>query len=314
MPDQIPVFVLLDLCPPPADSHQQKTDTAALATPGLSGVLFHAQMADHLASRFDAIDYVLSVTPENLMLRMGTVGMPVAADAKYRTVTLDISLRDQTPVSTVLPAIWDPAFEADFVASYSMAADYLRAQGVWDRLHGINFCPIARYAQDMEFQIPSHNPAPYSQDYSSEWIAAGYSEAAATGALARIFSGLNALFAGLPIGFPMLTAEMQQLGGKWDATGAFARSMFDAMLAAAPNGLLVPENLTVTAHSTGSWAATQGARLGRLGLQLGTSPRTPADIQGAVARALTFKPDWLEVHPFQAADAMAYLGSLPASA
>ncbi len=306
-----PVFVLLDLCPPPSDSHQRKTDPAALATPGLSGVLFHTQMADHLASRFDAIDYVLSTAPENLMLRMGTVGMPAPPDATYRTITLDISLRDQAPVSTALPIIWDPAFEADFVESYSLAADYLRAQGAWDRLHGVNFCPIARYAQDMEFQVPSHNPAPYSQDFSAEWLNAGYSEAAVTGALARIFAGLNALFAGLPIAFPMLTAEQQQLGGKWDSQGTFARAMLDAMMQAAPTGLLVPENLTVTEHSTTSWAATQGARLGRLGLQLGTTPRTPAEIQGAVARALTFKPDWLEVHPFQAADAMAYLASQP---
>ena len=307
----IPVFVVLNQCPPAADSHQRKTDPAALATPGLSGVLFHTQMADHLASRFDAIDYVLSIAPENLMLRMGTVGLPVAPNTRYRSVTLDISLRDQTPVSTVLPAIWDPAFEADFVQSYSLAADYLRAQGAWDRLHGINFCPIARAEQDMEFQVPSHNPAPYSQDFSAEWLAAGYSEAAVTGALGRIFSGLNALFAGLPIAFPMLTAEAQQLGGTWDSQAVFARSMLDAMLAAAPTGLLVPENLTVTAHSTTSWAATQGARLGRLGLQLGTTPRTPADIQGAVAHALTFKPDWLEVHPFQAADAAAFLASQP---
>ena len=311
MSQAIPVFVLLDLCPPPAESHQRRSDPEALATPGLSGVLFHTQMADHLASRFDAIDYVLSITPENLMLRMGTVGMPAPAGAAYRTVTLDISLRDQPPVPTALPVIWDPAFEADFVQSYSMAADYLRAQSVWDRLHGINFCPIARYAQDMEFQIPSHNPAPYGQDYSSEWLAAGYSEAAVTGALGRIFAKLNTLFAGLPIGFPMLTAECQQLGGKWDVEASFAQSMVTAMTAAAPSGLLVPENLTVTEHSTRSWAATEGSRLGRLGLQLGTTPRTPAEIEGAVARALTFKPDWLEVHPFQAADAMAYLAARP---
>ena len=215
-----------------------KLYTQVANDPGNDGLCLAASMADCLAQNWAAIDPLLALLPSGRVLRVSIAVTPADPNAGYDFVTLPLVSFGQPPVNRAIAVMWGPNLEADYIQAHQNLFAHLTDLGLADQFEGFGLGGLCARIDDCEFSLCSSNPNPY-QDFSQQWLDAGFTPDKVQGLLNRTTASIAAIKPVQLLSFCFLDPTLLTLGGRSD-DGVWAMSLFTGMMQAAGQTRLIP--------------------------------------------------------------------------
>ena len=206
--------------------------------PGNDGLCLAVRMADCLAQNWAAVDPLLALLPAGRVLRASIAVTPADPDAGYDFVTLPLIEFGNAPTDRNIAVMWGPNLEADYIQAHQNFFAHLIDLGLADQLEGFGLGGLCARIDDCEFSLCSSNPDPY-QDFSQQWLDAGFTPDKVQGVLNRTTAAIAAIKPSQLLSFCFLDPSLLTLGGRSD-DGVWATSLFTGMMQAAGQTRLIP--------------------------------------------------------------------------
>ncbi len=206
--------------------------------PGNDGLCVGLSMADCLAQDWSDIDPLLALLPAGKILRAAIAVTPADPNAGYDFLTLPLVIFDNPSVDRAIAVMWGPNLEADYIRAHENFYTHLAVLGLDEQLEGFGLGGLCARIDDCEFSLCSSNADPY-QDFSQQWLDAGFSPDKVAGVLNRTTAAIAAIKPDQLLSFCFLDASELTLGGRSD-DGVWASSLFSGMMQAAGQTRLIP--------------------------------------------------------------------------
>ena len=238
MPDPIPTPSIRIATFGPQPPEVLKLYAQIANDPGNDGLCTGISMADCLAANWTEIDKLLALLPAGRVLRMAIAVTPADPNAGYDFVTLPLVDFGKPPVERAIAVIWGPKLEADYIQAHQNLFGHLTDLGLADQFEGFGLGGLCARIDDCEFSLCSSNLDPY-QDFSQQWLDAGFSPDLVAGVLNRTTAAIAAIKPAQLLSFCFLDPSELSLGGRDDG-GVWAMSLFTGMMQAAGQTRLIP--------------------------------------------------------------------------
>jgi hypothetical protein len=215
-----------------------KLYTQVANDPANDGLCTGISMAECLAQDWTGIDPLLALLPPGKLLRVAVAVTPADPNAGYDFVTLPLIILDKAPTDRAIAVMWGPNLEADYIQAHQNLYHHLIDLGIADQLEGFGLGGLCARIDDCEFSLCSSNPEPY-QDFSQQWLDAGFTPEKVQGVLNRTTAAIAAIKPGQLLSFCFYYASSLTLGGRSD-DGVWASSLFAGMMQQAGGSRLIP--------------------------------------------------------------------------